>query len=207
MTKEFKHPITATVRVEAMRAAGLWYDEELKAAPGVRDQLDDDIADFFAGLLRRSSPKIRLERSFAEDLVERCGEAFISKGQARLLLTTQPLAKRGPVEGLAAVGELVCDIAVVLRRGKGRPPKIYPLEGVSAVIAALTKRKRGDKEQAVEMAAAVLGVSVTALETAYKKGKVVRCRIQSALGNVDPLLILTNDGSSGVAIVRERKDT
>ncbi len=203
--KRYDHPIRVKIRVEAARVAGKWFEQEIAHRPQLRSRLQPDSTDFLAGLSRRSSPTIKLERAFAQRFVDAWAEVFNRCGRSDLLLQIAHHEDRAPVQGVEAIAELVGDIASTLRRGGGRPEKVDPLEALDAVKSAKKTRQRKSRDSTIELAAEALGVSVNTAKNARKKGKAIVEKVRAAIGDAEPIVVLTEDGSCGVAIVKKKE--
>lgn len=110
---------------------------------------------------------------------------------------------RAPAHGVDAIAELVGDIASSLGRWEGRPKKVDPLEVLAAVKVA--KQTRTKNQSTIERVAEDLGVSVKTAKSAHKDGKAIAKKIRDAIGDSDPIVVLTEDGSCGAAIVKKKE--
>lgn len=217
-----KNSIKVKVRVQAARAAGRWFADELAKHPGLDAKFGPSTVAFFMGLVRRSTTTLELDRAFADRLVHGWRLTFRLMERNDLLLAVGP-DERAPVIGIDALAEIVNDIGAALAAPEGRPPKVDPLEAAEAVERARRRRRRGDKQGAADMAVAELSkelgehVGLTALETAAAKGRRVRKNLDARFEDVaaafpgaavDPLFVLTTDGTEGAAavIVRPKKN-
>lgn len=210
MNRKTKDEIKVSVRIQTVREAGRWFEEAFQARPDLREQRSPEELKFITGLARRSSGRIRIERAFAERFVTAWKHTFVKTGRAELLLSVQPYEARDPATGVYALAELIADISLALRAREGAPPKLDPVEALEAVEEARARARTGERTEAVAVAAQALGVSPNTLEKQRSQGATIRERVRHALAGTpaDPKvnphadhIILTEDGTSGVAIV------
>ena len=206
MSRKTRHEIKVPVRILTVRAAGRWFEQKLRSNPSVRGTANPEHLRFTETLSRHSGARLRMERAFAVDFVQRWTGFLASQDAHHLLLLAHEQSMRPPAEGIAALAELVCDISAALRRGEGAPPKLDPLQALEAVEQVRTGAPRGQKTDAVGDLAEALGVSRNTLEKAALQGQTVRNLLQVNLSGTpaDPALnpdsdriILTEDGLSG----------
>lgn len=200
------------VRIETVWAVGEWYADELVRNPALKEKFRPDSHRFLSGLLTRKSSPMKVRAGLAKRFAEAWRQVFISSDRPELLLSIADHADRSPVVGIEALAELVADIRFALTATKGRPKKLDPVEVVERLAEKAAIRKRGERtEQSVELLAEELGVSTGTVESARKKGRSTIANVRKVLndtcqvvGNVDPLFFLTDDGKSGVMVVRKK---
>jgi hypothetical protein len=197
--------IPVEVRIETVWAVGEWYVDALAQQPTLAATMQPDSHRFMRGLLVRKSSPLKLDRTFAKRFVESWRQVFVGQGRSDLLLSWPDPLDREQVEGADALAELVADIQSAISADAWRPVKLDPVETVELVEAKKVSRRRGQTEQATELAAEKLGVSVNTVEKAAKNGRRVISSVRKAIGNAEPLVVLTEDGHSGVAIVSTKK--
>jgi hypothetical protein len=196
--------VKVPVRIETLWAVGEWYVDSVAQRPSLADSLRPDAHRFMTGLLLRKSSPLKLDRDFAERFVEAWSEVFIKWNRAGLLVSIADPADRAPVEGIDALAELVADIGSAIRATEGRPERVDAVEAVGMVEAKKVGRQRGQAEQAVELAAEEAGVSVKTMERARAKGKRIISNVRKAIGDAEPLFVLTEDGTAGVALLHKK---
>jgi len=208
-TKRFKHEIKVRVRIPTVRAVGSWFLDAVEKSPELVEKIDSETFKFMSSLPKRTGHTLKLERAFAKRFVDNWTRVWLSRGEADLLLSEHGNINAPAVFGKEALAELVGEIALSLRKTEGASTKLDPLKTLDKVNGIRKKRARNDAISAVAHASDELGVSENTVETALKKGKKLHAKINKALGELGPLtdkdqvIVLTDDGSSGAAIIRK----
>ncbi len=186
--------VKVTIRVEAMRLAGAWVEEELARIPTLARRFHPDTLKFLRKLSKRSSPRIEVDRGFAERFVAGWRVIFQDVAPVLLLREVDANTRRMPedaplpIDGPHAMAEVVLDIQAALTRPRGRQHRVDPVEAFEANESHKRQRQR-DLRGAIsahERAAEELGVSKNTLTTAVKPGRETRQEEAQKLAQLPP---------------------
>jgi len=211
MSRKTRDQIKVIARNDSVRAAGRWFDRELQIHPALREKVPADNLKFIKRLSCREGACIRMDRTFANEFVSYWAKVFIAMDRTDLLVCVDDWEKRAPVEGIRALAELVADIAVTLRRGRGSPEKLDSWQVLEAVERTRQGAPRGQKTEAVDSLAQALGVSPNTLEKTRRAGKAQIRQVREALAgtladpainpNAEKIILTDASGTSGVVAV------